>query len=117
MPDPLYVEIMVSMPYVPEERRRQVMAAGMTLALVAAYGGQAVLLRTVSNEPNEARMQALGGGLLLAAALLFGLAVPSNKQPTARLDFPAEPENATGRWSRWAIASVIAAVGLAVAAV
>lgn len=50
-------------------------------AVILAAAGQYILFRTNGDQPNEATMQALGGGLLILGALLFAFGVQWLQQP------------------------------------
>lgn len=87
--------------------------AGIVLAQVLAYLGEVVLARTDQLNPREGLMQALAGGLLLTAAVLFGAATRRLGAQGTRL----EPRQAGERrpafgWLLAALAFSTAAIGL-----
>lgn len=89
--------------------------AGIALAQVLACAGQAVLAATNELDPALAPRQALAGGLLIAAALLFGVGARRLVMPRELAAAPAaEPGPPQGR--RAALGWLLAAVALSAGA-
>ena len=91
----------------------------LVLGTALAVGGEVVFLRIAPNSPGEGPMQALGGALLIAGALLFGFATRRASMAPARLDFQREEVSrpASRRWNRWTIGWLLAAIALSAGAV